>query len=100
MNYLKNLTLRQWAIIVIIIAFFVASYFLFFKKNIQPEVINLKTLMDQSTAPASSEENIGKAGLEKLLNRETPLNTTTPKPELTTEQRDDLFKLMSAPKAK
>ena len=100
MNYFKSLTKRQWIIIVATVFFFLLSYFLFANKPVQKNVINLDTLMKQSTAPVTTGENIGMASLEKLLKQDTPVGTSTTKGDLTTEQKNSLFKLMSAPKSK
>ena len=100
MNYLKNLTLKQWVIIFSIVLFFAISLFLFMKEPVDQQRIDIEKLLNQGTAPMTSEDNIGRDKLQKFLNPDvsTVWSSSTVK-EITDEQKNDLFKLMSAPKS-
>jgi hypothetical protein len=98
MDYVKNLTLKQWIIIVTIELFFIVAYFFFPRKAPQQTTLDLERLLEQSRAPVSVEENISKADLKRLLQQDTPASGGGSSTELTPEQKNDLFRLMNAPK--
>lgn len=111
LDYLKNLTQRQWLIILSVAIFFVAAYFIFLKKSpVSPEGqdgVDIERLIQQGTAPISTEENLSRSEIQKLLKQSTAPEVSqtgssqtpnAPKSDLTKEQKDELFKLMSAPR--
>lgn len=101
MNYFKNLSLRQWIIIVVIILFFVVSYFVFMRRPVDNQKIDVEKLLNQGPAPMTSEENIGKDKLKSFLNPDVSSDgTSSTAKQLTNDQRSALLKLMSAPKLK
>ena len=107
-GYIKGLTMRQWLVTFCIIVFFIASYFIFFRKPVKIQTtesqtsIDLKTLMRQGAAPSRVEDNLTRSEVETLLKQGTvdnvPGASGVLNENLTKQQKDDILKLMSVPR--
>ena len=92
------------------IVFFILSYFIFVKKPVDQKAqreAELEKLMRQSTAESPADQSVNRSEIEKLLKQSTPAPTAgtstsgQPKPatpSLTSDQKNALLKLMSAPR--
>jgi type II secretory pathway component PulM len=99
MDYLRNITTKQWLIILAVIIFFVLFYFIFFRTpSNSHQSTDLEILMQQSTAPARVDETVNREEVEALMKQgEVAPSAEQPINKLSEEQKDELLKLMSAP---
>lgn len=87
-------------ILVAFIIFIVAIFYFFRTPSRSQSDIDLESLMRQGTAPVPVDEALNKSEIEILMRQGTaPSPTPTePKDNLTAEQKNELLKLMSAPR--